>query len=78
VATHDSAAKASIYDKDGVALANPRSLTAGGVEFHVASTVTEVDLYIQAPAGQFLVRRGVAVGAHYELVSEYRYETPVV
>lgn len=68
VATHDYAAKASIYDKDGVALSNPRSLTAGGVEFHVASTVTQVDLYIQAPDGQFLVRRGVAVGAYYDFV----------
>ena len=62
------AAKVAIYDKDGVALTNARALTAGGVSFYTVSTVTSVDLYIQAPDGQFLVKKTVPTGAYYDLV----------
>lgn len=62
VAAANDAAKQAITDKDGVSLTNPRALTAGGCEFYVPSTVTEVDLYIMAPDGQFVVKTGVKPG----------------
>ena len=68
VAAAGDAAKVAIYDKDGVALTNARALTAGGVQFHTVSTVTSVDLYIQAPGGQFLTKLAVPTGAYYDLV----------
>lgn len=66
VNTAGSAAKATLYDKNGVAASNPVALTAGGAEFYVASTIATVDLYIQAPHGQFAVKKSVAVGGAYE------------
>jgi hypothetical protein len=48
-------AKASITDKDGTALANPRSLTNGSCEFYTLATVDKVDIYLMAPGGQFVV-----------------------
>lgn len=62
VATADGAAKVALTDKNGTALTNPRSLTAGGCEFYVASTTATVDLYIMAPSGQFVVKTGVKPG----------------
>ena len=44
--------KAAITDKDGTALTNPRALTRGSCEFY--STESAVDLFIQAPDGQFV------------------------
>lgn len=75
VATADSPAKATLYDADGASLANPVSLTNGGVEFYVADTIDTVDLYIQAPAGQFLVKDGVAPGKHnFKVDTSERYQ----
>jgi hypothetical protein len=68
VNTAGDAAKAAIYDVAGVAQTNAKALTSGGVEFYNLSTVASVDLYIQAPGGQFLTRRTVATGGHYDLV----------
>lgn len=59
VAAADDAAKQAITDIDGVALTNPRALTRGSCSFYVVDTVSAVDLYIQAPGGQFVVRKGV-------------------
>ncbi len=55
VAGDGDAAKVAITDKDGVALTNPRALTQGGCEFYTLTTVERVDLFIQAPGGQFIV-----------------------
>lgn len=55
VAASGDAAKQAITDKDGTALTNPRALTTGGCEFWVVDTVADVDLYIMAPGGQFVV-----------------------
>lgn len=63
VAASGDAAKQAITDKDGVSLTNPRSLTNGGCEFYVPTTVSAVDLYIMAPGGQFLVKTGVVPGS---------------
>lgn len=52
-------AKVATKDADGAALANPVALTNGVLEFFVADTVAEVDLYIRAPAGQFRVAKNV-------------------
>jgi hypothetical protein len=68
VATADSAAKATLTDVNGVAASNAVALVSGGAEFYVVNTVAEVDLYIQAPDGQFVVKKGVATGGHYDVV----------
>lgn len=44
-------AKATLYDKDGAALANPISLTRGSGEFYTANTVEAVDLFILTGEG---------------------------
>ena len=54
VCTDGSPDKATLTDKDGAALSNPLALTRGHMEFHVATTVTQVDLFIQCPGGQFV------------------------
>jgi hypothetical protein len=64
VATAGSPAKATLTDKDGAALANPVSLSNGAAEFYVADSVSTVDLYIQAPAFQFIVKAGVVPASH--------------
>lgn len=64
VAQAGDARKQSIYDSAGAAAANVRALTAGGCEFYVADSVESVDLYIQCPGGQFLVKTGVVPGSH--------------
>lgn len=53
-------AKQTIYsDAVGTAASNPVALTRGKIEFYTLATVDSVDLYIQAPGGQFAVVRGV-------------------
>lgn len=59
VATNGGAAKATLYNADGSALANPISLTYGALEFYTADNVNPVDLFIQAPTGHFLVKKNV-------------------
>lgn len=66
VNTAGSAAKATIYDKNGVVATNPVVLTAGGAAFYVVSTLATVDLFIQAPHGQFAVKKGVVVGGSFQ------------
>lgn len=49
--------KAAITDKDGAAASNVASLTRGAVTFY--SVETSVDLFVQAPDGQFVALYGV-------------------
>jgi hypothetical protein len=52
--------KQTIYsDANGTSLANPMTPTRGFISFYTLSTVASVDLYIQAPGGQFIVLAGV-------------------
>lgn len=51
--------KQTLYDKDGAALANPVTPTRGMISFYCADTVEQVDLFIQAPGGQFVDRYDV-------------------
>ena len=75
VATAGSPAKAAITDKNGVAATNPVVLTAGGAEFYVADNVASVDLYIQAPGGQFAVKTGVVPANYsYPVDTSERYQ----
>lgn len=53
-------AKATLYNADGSALANPISLTNGKILFHTADAIASVDVYIQTPTGHFVVQKGVA------------------
>jgi hypothetical protein len=70
VAQSGDALKQAITDKDGVSLANPRALTAGGCEFYVPSTVLAIDLYIQCPGGQFIVAQGIVAGAAQDIKAD--------
>lgn len=75
VATAGSPAKATLTDKDGAALANPVSLTNGAAEFYVADSVSTVDLYIQAPGFQFIVKAGIAPANHnFKVDTTERYQ----
>lgn len=47
--------RATTLNKDGSALANPIALTRGGAEFYLDADVASVDLFIEAPGGQFVV-----------------------
>jgi hypothetical protein len=67
VATAGSPDKATLYDKDGAALANPLTPTRGFINFFVVDTVATVDLYIMAPGGQFMVVTGVAPSGPNEI-----------
>ncbi len=68
VATAGSPDKATLKDKDGAALSNPITPTRGFINFFAADTVNTVDLYIQAPGGQFVVVTGVAPGGPNEIL----------
>lgn len=72
VATAGSPDKATLYDKDGAALANPITPSRGFLNFFTLASVASVDLYIQAPGGQFIVEAGViASGPNEILVNTY-------
>lgn len=68
VSTAGSPDKATLYDKDGAALANPITPTRGFLNFFVDETVLSVDLYIMAPGGQFVERYGVAASGPNEIL----------
>lgn len=59
VAVAGAAHKQAIVDVNGAALANPLVLTRGHMDFYVSNSVASVDLYIQAPGGQFKIVTGV-------------------
>jgi len=59
VAKSGDAQKETLYTKAGGALANPITLTNGKLDFYVADTVVDVDLYVQAPSGHFVVAKDV-------------------
>lgn len=59
--------KQTLYDKNGAALTNPLQLTAGFINFFTLDTVASVDLYIQAPGGQFLTRTGIVASGPNEI-----------
>jgi hypothetical protein len=68
VATAGSPAKATLFTAAGAALANPVTPTRGFIEFFTAETVSEVDLYVQAPGGQFEVYTGVKASGPNEIL----------
>lgn len=68
VAVNGDALKATLKDVDGAALANPISLTRGFINFFTAETVLMVDLYIQAPGGQFIVVKNVKPSGPNEIL----------
>lgn len=62
VAQDGDARKQTIYTESGgefSAATNPRALTNGACEFWVTDATAEIDLYIQAPGGQFAVLQNV-------------------
>lgn len=80
VATAGSPAKQAILDADGASMTNPMTPTRGFINFFTAETVGSVDLYIQAPGGQFLVVDGVAASGPNEVLidTSNRNQTMVI
>lgn len=69
VAQNGVPAKQTIYsDAVGTAASNPMTPTRGFINFHVVDTTSLVDLYIQAPGGQFLVVKDVAPSGDNEFL----------
>jgi hypothetical protein len=73
--------KATLFDKTGASQANPFAPTRGFVNFFVADTVASVDLYVQAPGGQFTIMKGVVASGLNEIMidldrKEFLYEIP--
>lgn len=62
VCTAGDAAKATITNKAGASLSNPVTLSNGEVEFYTANSISSVDIYMMAPGGQFIIRRGIKPG----------------
>lgn len=60
--------KATLFDKNGAALANPLTPTRGFINFFVVDTTAAVDLYIQGPSGAFLVMPGVVPSGPNEVI----------
>lgn len=59
VAVNGDAQKATLLTAAGASLANPVTPTRGKIEFYVEEATALVDLYIQCPGGEFLVRKNV-------------------
>lgn len=59
VAKAGSPDKETLYQRDGTALANPITPTRGYIQFWVDEDTASVDLYVQAPGGQFAVFKDV-------------------
>lgn len=79
VAANGDLAKATLYDADGAAASNPSALTNGVIEFYTADTVDNVDLYIQAPSGHFVVVKGIfASGPNAIYIDKTKLETTMV
>jgi hypothetical protein len=73
--------KQPIYDKTGAVLANPLVPVRGFINFFVPVAIASVDLYIQAPGGQFKVALGVTPSGPNEIgldtsKSEQWYKIP--
>lgn len=59
--------KQTLFDKTGAALTNPITPTNGFINFFVADTTTQVDLYGFAPGGQWIERLSVKPGGPNEI-----------
>jgi hypothetical protein len=69
----DSPDKETIYSPTTeLAISNPLTPVRGKIEFSTLDTVLSVDLYIQAPGGQFLVERGVKASGPNEFIIDTR------
>lgn len=62
VCASGDAAKQTLYTKAGAALANPVAINYGKIEFWVADTVNQVDLYGIGPNGEAIILTGVKPG----------------
>lgn|SRR5574341_171966 len=75
----DNPKKATLLTKAGASQANAMGLTRGGAEFYVASTINDVDLFIQCPGGQFVVAKAIVPGDNEVWVDLYeRHQCMVI
>ena len=75
VAKSGDAQKETLYTKAGAALANPITLTNGKLDFYVADTVVDVDLYVQAPSGHFVIAKDVVPSGESIFINKGELET---
>lgn len=80
VAVNGDAAKATLYDATGASLANPVTLTQGKVDFWTDDDTSKVDVYIQAPGGQFVVIHDLDASGPGKLTvdTNQRHQTMVI
>ncbi len=69
--------KELLFNKLGVAIANPFPLTAGGATVFINNLVDLVDLYIAAPAGQFIVQKQVSADGIADVIADRANRQPV-
>lgn len=60
-------AKATLYNADGSALANPISISNGKIEFYTADSVVSVDMYGQSPTGHAFTQKAVTPSGNNEI-----------
>ena len=78
VAKQNDAQKETLYTKSGGALANPIALVNGKLDFYVADSVVDVDLYIQAPSGHFVVAANVVPSGESVFINKGSVDTTMV
>lgn len=71
--------KATLTKKDGSSQTNGFALTYGSASFFIDTEVdTQVDLFIMAPGGQFVVKKGVKPGSYDVAVNMDRRQLAVI
>lgn len=79
IATKDGdSAKETLLTSTGASQANGMALTRGAATFFAADTVTQVDLYIMAPNGQFVVELDVVPGDGFHIAVELKQRNQVM
>lgn len=63
----DGTAKVTLQDLNGTSISNPGSISSGAIEFQVATTIEEVDVYFMTDKGYCGVLKGIQPGARREV-----------
>ncbi len=80
IAIAGTSQKETLTDKNGVSLANPILMTAGLMDFCVATSHLTVDIYVAAPDGQFEVIKGIGPSGNneYPIDTEQKRQTWII
>lgn len=75
--TLSSPVKELLFNKSGVAIANPAPLVSGGFTGYLNNLVDLVDLYILAPSGQFVTMKQVSTDGIADVIVDRSNRQPV-